>query len=194
MSERSVTSAVADALTARYGATRFLVAIAFDSGTVRLWNGMGTLSAMGESWTGTGRLAEIEPIRESAGLVANGVRMTLAVIPTAEIPDAPDAFLNIALAEEYQGRPCTVWQAQLDPVTLELIDAPFVRFEGYLDVKEDTEAPGAAVISVTAENRLIDLERAKKRTYTPEDQKAVYPDDTGFDYVASLQNREIVLK
>lgn len=194
MSERSVTSAVADALTAKYGARRMLVEIQFDSGTVRLWNGLGTLSAMGQSWTGSGRLGTVDAIEETLGVVASGATVQLAIVPTDEVPDAPDAILNIALGETFQSRPLTIYQAQLDPDTLALIDDPFVRFAGYVDVMADEEEPGRAVISLTAENRLIDLERAKKRTYTPEDQKAVHAGDTFFDEVHTLKNREIVLK
>lgn len=191
---RPLPQEVADALAAREGAPRWLIEIAFDSGTTRLWNGIGTLTALGHEWTGAGRLGGIEPIEETGDTVAAGVVMSLAIVPTEEVPDAPDAFLNIALAEEYQGRRCTIYQAMLDPETLTLVQEPFVRFRGYLDVMEDVELPGAAVLRVTAENRLIDLERPRKRFYTPEDQKAAYPGDTFFDEVASLQNREIVLK
>lgn len=176
-------------------APRYLVEIQFDSGTTRLWNGLGTLTALGESWTGVGRLGSISPIRDTQDVVASGVAFELTIIPTPEIPDAPDAFLNLALQEEYQGRPVTVYRAFLDPDDgRTLLKDPEPRFKGYLDVMEDVEAPGAAILRVMAENRLIDLERPRKRTYTPEDQKARYPGDTFFDEVAALQNREIILK
>ena len=194
MTGRSLTVPVSDALGEPVGAPRWLVEIVFDSGTTRLWNGFGDLTALGQVWTGAGRLGSISPIRETQDAVATGLVFELLIVPTPEIPDAPDAFLNIALSEEYQGRPVTVYQAQLDPDTLALIDDPFVRFRGYLDVVEDSEMPGAALLRVSAENRLVDLERPRRRTYTPEDQKALYPADTFFDEVAALQNREIVLE
>lgn len=175
-------------------APRYLVEIEFDSGTVRLWSGRGSLTALGQTWTGTGRLGKIEPIKETQEIRANGLRFSLTIVPTPEMPNAPDTFLDIALTEEYQGRPCIVYQAMMNTSTLELIDAPFQRFGGYLDVFEDSEQPGSVTLNVTAENRLVDLEREKKRTYTPEDQKSFYPTDTFYDEVAALQNRQIVLK
>ena len=66
--------------------------------------------------------------------------------------------------------------------------------KGKLDVMEDSELPGSALITVTAENRLIDLDRPKRRTYTPEDQKVLYSTDSFFDEVAALQKRNIDLK
>lgn len=191
---RDLTASVSTALGQPDTAPRWLVEFAFDSGTLRLWNGLGDLEAMGETWTGAGRLGEVGTIKETQEVVASGVELRLTIIPTEDQPDAVDAFLNIALAETYQGRPVTIWQAQMDPSTGQLIDEPFTRFRGRLDVMEDSELPGAAVLKITAENRLVDLERARKSTYTPEDQRARYPGDSFFDGVAALQNREIVLK
>ena len=119
--------------------------------------------------------------------------MSLLIIPTSDQPDAIDDILNIALTENYQGRPVTVWLVQIDHVTGDVITDGFVRFKGNLDTMEDSELPGAAIIKLTAESRLIDLERPRLSTYTPEDQKARHAGDTFFDDVAALQNRLIKL-
>ena len=49
-----------------------------------------------------------------------------------------------------------------------------------------------ANISLTAESRLIDLERSRERRYTSEDQKIDYPNDKGLEFIADLQDKEIV--
>lgn len=193
MSGRDITSAVDTELGQAQTAPRFLVKIEFDSGDLRLWTGLGDLTFNAEVYTGAGRLGQIQPIHETQEAVASGLEMSLLIVPTSDTPDAVDAVLNIALAEEYQGRPVTIWQANMD-ASGNLIGDPFIRFKGKLDVMEDSELPGAAIIKVLAENRLIDLERPRRRTYTPEDQKASHPGDTFFDEVAAIQNREIVLK
>lgn len=46
-------------------------------------------------------------------------------------------------------------------------------------------------ISVTVESDLVDLERSKVRRFTDEDQKAIHPDDRGFEFVNRLQDTEI---
>ena len=193
MSGRTLTASIDTELGQSTTAPRWLVKMEFDSGDVRLWNGLGDLTAFGEVYTGAGRLVSIEPIQETQETVASGVRMSLSIQPTSDQPDAVDAILNIALGEEYQGRPVTIWQAQIDHTDGTLISDPFIRFKGKMDVMEDSELPGSAVITITAENRLIDLERSRRRTYTPEDQKASSAGDTFFDEVAALQNREIKL-
>ena len=61
-----------------------------------------------------------------------------------------------------------------------------------MTVQESVET---AVITVSVENRLIDLEKPRVRRYTPEDQKIDLPfnvRDNGFDEVASVQNKEII--
>ncbi len=193
MSGRTLTAGIKTEIALPTTAPRYLVKIEFDSADLRIWNGLGDLTAFSEIYTGIGRLGSIAPIRETQEIVASGVQMSLLILPTSDQPDAVDAILDIALTETYQGRPVTIWQAHVDTATGALIADPFIRFKGKLDVMEDSEFPGGAVITVTAENRLIDLERARRRTYTPEDQKASHAGDTFFDEVAALQNREIKL-
>ena len=45
---------------------------------------------------------------------------------------------------------------------------------------------------MTAESKLIDLERSRARRYTSEDQKIDYPDDKGLDFIADLQDKAVV--
>ena len=47
-------------------------------------------------------------------------------------------------------------------------------------------------ISVSAESRLIDLDRTRERRYTSEDQKIDFPNDKGLEFIADLQDKEII--
>ena len=49
-----------------------------------------------------------------------------------------------------------------------------------------------ASLSITLENRLVDFERARVRRYTSEDQKIDFPNDKGLEFVADLQEKEIL--
>jgi hypothetical protein len=62
-------------------------------------------------------------------------------------------------------------------------------FSGYLDQMTIDEQADTATIAVTIESKLIDLERVRTYNYTSATQKAIYPDDLGFDFVESLQGR-----
>jgi hypothetical protein len=57
-------------------------------------------------------------------------------------------------------------------------------------VIEDSAESGT--ISVTVDSKLVELERASNRRYTSESHKARYPSDTFFDFVAKIQDKQIV--
>jgi hypothetical protein len=58
-----------------------------------------------------------------------------------------------------------------------------------MNIEENADT---SVISVTAENVLIKLERPVVRRFTNEDQKSRFPDDRGLEYVAGLQDKDIL--
>jgi hypothetical protein len=55
-----------------------------------------------------------------------------------------------------------------------------------------SDTPQGSNISINAENRLIDLDRPSNFRYTKESQNFLHNGDTGFNRVASLQDKEIV--
>ena len=60
-----------------------------------------------------------------------------------------------------------------------------------MDVMTIEDAGATATINVSAESRLIDLDRSRTRRFTSEDQKIDYPNDKGLEMVASLQDKQI---
>ena len=71
-----------------------------------------------------------------------------------------------------------------------LIGDPVQILSGRMDTLSWSEGETAAV-SMTVENQLVDLDRARVRRYTDADQQAEYAGDLGFQYVASLVEKEI---
>ena len=64
-------------------------------------------------------------------------------------------------------------------------------FSGYMDQMNIEETAETSIISVTVENRLVDLERARVARYTSGYQKSIYPNDLGLDFVEELQDKQI---
>ena len=60
-----------------------------------------------------------------------------------------------------------------------------------MDLMTIEDGGETASISVTAESRLIDLNRAKERRFTDNDQKIDYPDDKGLQHIQGLQEKQI---
>ena len=53
------------------------------------------------------------------------------------------------------------------------------------------DSPETSTITLTVENRLIDLERVNPFRYTQENHKTLYSNDTFFSYVSDLQDQSI---
>lgn len=160
-----------------------LVEAQFDSGTVFLWSGLGDLSWNAHTWQGTGALLKVDAVQETVEVKAVGTRITLNGIDTS--------MLGKAQNEDYQGRILKIYLGALDD-SGSVISSPIVIFSGRMDVMTITDAGDTASIEVTVENRFIDFERTKERRYTDQDQKIEYPTDKGFEFVASIQDKEIL--
>lgn len=82
--------------------------------------------------------------------------------------------------------------ALFDTATAAMLNDPIPVFAGRMDTMRLQDTGETTTVTVSCESRLIDLERARERRYTDEDQKELYPDDRGFEYVADLQDKEVL--
>jgi hypothetical protein len=176
----------------------------FDSGNVRAWTGLGTLSVGGVEYLGTATIMSVSPIEETVEIAARGAQFVLTGIPSD--------LISLALSEPYQGRIAKIYFGMLSvperllteagaiittenllPLDISGVDNTELIeiFSGFMDVMQIADEPETATITMTAENRLISLERPKVSRYTSEDQKRKYPADQGFDFVNDLQDKEV---
>ncbi len=155
----------------------------YESGTVRLWTGIGPITWDSQTWTGAGNLLSIASIGEVSDITAVGFSVSLTGLSSA--------LLSLNLSEARQGLPGRVWLGMLDSAGAVIAD-PFAAFSGRLDVPEIADDGDRATISVKYESRLIDLDKTRERRYTHEDQQIDYPGDQGFAFVAGMQDKQIV--
>lgn len=155
----------------------------YNGGTLRLWTGVGTTSWNGQSWTGGGQLLGISPLGEATDVAAVGFTVTLSGMPSA--------LISIALASVRQGKPGTLWLALYDSAGALIVD-PYQLQKGRFDITVIEDAGDTCTIAAQYESRLIDLERARERRYTHEDQQIDYVGDLGFAFVAALQDMQIL--
>lgn len=154
----------------------------FQGGFVRFWTGRGTISWSGQDWTGAGELIGISDIEESAEVVATGITVSLAGVDPA--------LVSIVIGEARQNMPGRIWIGLLDQAGA-IVGDPYLAFRGVLDVPQITDGADTCTISVTYENVLGELLRPREIRYTDEAQKALFPDDRGFEYVTKIQDIEI---
>lgn len=154
----------------------------FDSGDINLWNGVGSLSYGGKNYIGAGNLLAVEPVSESTDLRANGTSVTLSGLN--------NTLVGLAKDEDYQGRALTVKLGAMDENN-DVIADPVIMFSGFMDTMMLTESGESSTITIDVENKLIQMDRAKVRRFTDNDQRIDYPNDDGFSFVTKIQDREI---
>lgn len=180
-------SRISAALAAAFGADPVpifaLAKFEFDSGTVRLWTGVGDLTYAAELYLGVGGLLSLNLPSEAVEIRATGGSVELAGLDPS--------ILALADTENYQGRRATILVGAKDSAGAIVVD-PDTAYRGTIDTMESTEDGETATIVVALESRAAAFERAIERRYTPEDQALSYAGDKGFDYVAALQNKDIV--
>ena len=175
---RTVPASILTAL-AQENVEQFLaLEMLFDSGPVRLWTGYGERTIDGEVYTGAGELLNIEGLEEVADLSAKALTVSLSGMP-AEI-------VSLALQEPYQRRKARI----LYGVTG---SSDYVEvFSGKMNKMTIEDSPESGTVSLLVDSKLVELDRASNRRYTSESQKSRHPDDTFFDYVAGLQDADII--
>ncbi len=151
----------------------------FSTGWGRWWSGFGEYSWSGYTWVGLGGLVSMSTIKETASVSAQGFSIALS----GQNP----ATLSLALQACRQGKVGRIWLAGFTAAGAMIAD-PYLLREGKLDVAGGTEDGDQAIIKVSYEDRLIDLERAREYRYTTESQRLFYPNDLGFEFVPSLQD------
>ena len=161
----------------------YLVDMEFSSGSIYLWSGMGNLTYNSNTYLGAGDLLSIGAIQETAELTANGATVTLGGIK--------QSLLALARDEPYQGRPLIIRLGAFDE-NGDLIASPVILFSGFMDIMTISDSGDTSTITVTVENKLIAFQRTAVRRYTAEDQKIEHPTDKGFEFVAKIQEKEIV--
>lgn len=180
---RALTSGMQTAVAATVVRPALFAALEFDSGTVRMWTGLGSIVWDGNTYLGAGNMCGVAPIQEVADNSAQGTSFTLNGIPSS--------LLSLALTESYQGRSAKLWLAAFDASNAIIAD-PYLIFGGRMDTMTIDDGGETGSITLTAENQLIDLNRSRERRYTDQDQKIDYPTDRGLEYIAGLQDKQIV--
>ncbi len=180
---RNLTSAQIAEIQAQNLKPILLCQLQFTSGIVYLWSGIGQIQWNGQTWLGIGTLGSVQAIPETSDLTAVGLKLALSGVDPS--------MLTHALGEVRQGAPVILYQGFLT-ASGGVVASPNMAWGGRMDVCEIAEGGDSSVITLTAESRLLDLNRSRERRYQKQDQAIDFPGDLGFDYVPSLQELSVV--
>jgi hypothetical protein len=178
---RGLTQATAAAVQARVVRLALLADMAFASGPLRLWTGIGDLDWSGTIYTGAGGLVGVSEVEEATELRATTTTLTLAGV-SAEMVD-------MALADSWQGRAVSVYLALFDETGALIID-PITMRTARMDQLTWTEG-GTVSFALTLEDELADISRVQERRYTDRDQQGEFPGDRLLEYVVASQRQVI---
>lgn len=157
-----------------------LVTFDFSSGATYYWSGTGNLSWDTHTWLGVGMLGSMTSLEEASGTQAPGVEF--------EISGVDPSITAIALDDTHQGRSCKAWLALFDTGDV-LIADPALIFNGVMDTMTIKKSGEMASISIACEGRNIAISRNRELRYTDQEQRRLFPGDTGCQNVAALQNK-----
>ncbi|HEV2324565.1 MAG TPA: hypothetical protein VGS10_11500 [Terracidiphilus sp.] len=149
-----------------------LADLAFKSGTVYVWSGLGSVVCNGHTYVGVGSLGQVGDIKEGVQVKADGTSVSLSGIdPT---------ILNDCLDDIQLGAPATLW---LGILSNGVITATYPMYVGTVDKPSLPISPDTLTISLAIENKMLNLQRPTMRRYTSSDQNYYFPSDTGFHWV-----------
>lgn len=152
----------------------------FSTGTGRWWTGLGEFGWNSQTWQGLGGLVSLSGIDEGVDVKARGFSIDLSGQSSTNIA--------LALSACRQGKVGRIWLGALTAAGA-LQGTPYLLRQGKLDVAGCEGDDGqSAIIRVSYEDELIDLERAREYRWTTESQRLFYPNDLGFEFVPGLQD------
>tara|TARA_R110000868_G_scaffold29889_27_gene111167 strand:+ start:833 stop:1387 length:555 start_codon:yes stop_codon:yes gene_type:complete len=156
----------------------------FASGPVNLWSGTGEIVWDSKTWLGAGQFGGVSNVQDSIEFRATSATVMLSGIP--------QSILDKAIGEYRRNKDCTLWLGFFDD-DWSLVADPEVSFAGKMDPPVIDEGSATATISIRLESRVLRLNQANQRRYTNEDQQLDFPNDLGFEFVPSIQEKEVII-
>lgn len=141
----------------------------------------------GITYQALGNLAGITGAEEGFDLSSYSMDLTLSGIPTEFLTQV---FNDISFANAYSNRPTFVYIAFLDD-EYKVIDVPVLIFAGQMD-SAAVEIGETITVKISVHSRLINWEIPRGGRFNSETQKVRFPGDTGYDFIPTLMNKEIV--
>jgi hypothetical protein len=155
----------------------YMATLQFKTSVQRVWTGVGNLVVSGQTFVGVGSLAEVGAITEGNGVEARGTTVTLSGIDPV--------LLGESLTDVQPGLQAIIWLGGMDR-SGNILGTPYQIFSGIIDQPSVSVGADTISISLALEGKILDFHRASHRKFTSADQRAVYPHDSGFDWVEKI--------
>lgn len=174
---RDLTTAFSDELEAAHVNIAYFFEGDFASSYLRLWTGLGDITWDSKTWAGNGWLHDIKGGGETSDIKATNMEIALAGVPSSVI--------SLVLTEASQNRLGNLYLAFLDANEVVIAD-PYLLFTGKFDTAEINDGADGAIVTLSYETQLVELEKAEERRFTDATQKSIYADDRGLEYITEM--------
>lgn len=161
----------------------------FGTGTYGVWNGKGSVTFDGTTYT-PNTLIEVEIPPD--GLGTGSAPLKIKMPSRTDFGVTPDKLLLIE-NEDYKGRPVTLYDLYFDPDTGGLIHFEPISY-GYVDTISHMRENGEIWIEGNIETSALDNHRDGYRTASTADQQLVSPGDLFFEHAATIKNESFDIK
>jgi len=212
---RVLDSSVLDAINSSCVEVIVLCEFDFASGPVRMWSGYGNITWNGQTWLGSGLLLKLGDVQETQDTSSVQLSFSLSGVPSDMLAlvlgqqfqgrpcsvylgamittTGPAAPVNLTLLGGGNLSALGGGQLTLIPagvVTTKTLYASQI-YGGTMDTITIDEGGETSTISLTSQNAFYQLLRSRDLRYTNEAQKALFPNDSGLKYVATIQNQQV---
>lgn len=155
--------------------------LSVDGKTLYITNAPFDITVMGKTFKGVGSLGSIDVVQFNAQGRATELRLSLSSV-------RPD-YLQVAIDEFYEDRPVHIWLVFYDTDGA-LIGDPMLLFRGRMD-SMPIKIGQTATFSVVVESEMIRWEKSNTRRYNDVGQRALYPYDSGMEFVAEMVDKDV---
>ena len=166
----------------RYVQEVLLVALEFDT-PVYAHSGIGTISYDGNDYLGVGDFGTVTRVKESEGLGPAPFELTLSGLDSSLLAEALSAG-------SYGDSVTVLCGYRQDDGTL--VDDPWVVAKGRLAYPVGVIGDNNT-ISIVVQHNLNFLDQADGSRFSDEQQRQLYPNDEGFEYVGSKEFEKLTL-
>lgn len=186
MGQRDASSLVLAEINASRSRPFHLFEGVWPSGTVYLTDAAQDITWNGNTYlAGLGQFLHFDAVEETVEMEANGVQLGLSGVSREMI-----ALLE---TQDFINRPLRIYKGFFD-TSQQVISNPILLFDGLMDSAEFSENPedGTAEIGIPALSHWVDFERTSGRMTNDNQQKQLFENDRGLEFVASLATQQIV--
>jgi hypothetical protein len=157
----------------------FLMHLGLDSYDLYAWSGLGDLSYDSQTWKGEGIVLSWPNIKESINLVADNISIELSA--------NYEYSIDITDPEKYRGKICKIYIGFLDSVGGLVANKTYQIFSGNISQISGSENTINNTHTVSAESKLVELQKPKSSRYTHQSQLQLFAGDNGLEYAGSAQ-------